>query len=68
MMFGVLLLLPPAVSYDKYYQCAHVWLYGYSESRQPLTQPEILQVGYEALALHTHPIYALNAHTLLHAS
>ena len=26
-----------SISYDKYYQCARVWLYGYSEDRQPLT-------------------------------
>jgi len=31
------------ITYDKYYQCGRVWLYGYSESRQPLSQPELLE-------------------------
>jgi ubiquitin-like-conjugating enzyme ATG3 len=31
------------ITYDKYYQSARVWLYGYSEARQPLSQPELLQ-------------------------
>lgn len=31
------------ITYDKYYQCARVWLYGYSETRQPLSQPELLE-------------------------
>ena len=30
-----------SISYDKYYQCARVWLYGYTESRQPLTQEQV---------------------------
>lgn len=30
-----------SITYDKYYQCARVWLYGYSEARQPLTQGEV---------------------------
>ncbi len=27
-----------SITYDKYYQCARVWLFGYSEARQPLSQ------------------------------
>ena len=49
-----------SISYDKYYQCARVWLYGYSESRQPLTQPEILQDisvdhALKTVSLEAHP-------------
>ena len=72
-----LLLLPitgtydVSISYDKYYQCAHVWLYGYSESRQPLTQPEILQDisvdhALKTVSLEAHPHIATGAG--LHAS
>jgi ubiquitin-like-conjugating enzyme ATG3 len=31
------------ITYDKYYQCGRVWLYGYSEARQPLAQKELLE-------------------------
>ena len=60
-----------SISYDKYYQCAHVWLYGYSESRQPLTQPEILQDisvdhALKTVSLEAHPHIATGAG--LHAS
>ena len=32
-----------SISYDKYYQCARVWLFGYTEGRQPLSQEQILE-------------------------
>lgn len=49
-----------SITYDKYYKCARVWLYGYSESRQPLTQPEILQDisvdhALKTVTLESHP-------------
>jgi len=60
-----------SISYDKYYQCARVWLYGYSESRQPLSQPEILQDisvdhALKTVSLESHPHIAGGAG--LHAS
>ena len=49
-----------SISYDKYYQCARVWLYGYSEARQPLTQPQVLQDisvdhALKTVTLEAHP-------------
>ena len=49
-----------SISYDKYYQCARVWLYGYSESRQPLSQAEVLQDisvdhALKTVSLEAHP-------------
>ena len=49
-----------SMSYDKYYQCARVWLYGYSESRQPLTQGQILEDistdhALKTVSLEAHP-------------
>lgn len=60
-----------SITYDKYYQSARVWLYGYSESRQPLTQPQILQDisvdhALKTVTLESHPHIADGAG--LHAS
>ena len=49
-----------SITYDKYYPCARVWLYGYSEARQPLSQPEILQDisvdhALKTVTLESHP-------------
>jgi len=60
-----------SISYDKYYQCARVWLYGYSETRQPLTQPELLQDisvdhALKTVSLEAHPHISEGAG--LHAS
>ena len=30
-----------SLTYDKYYQCARVWLYGYTEARLPLTSDQV---------------------------
>jgi len=48
------------ITYDKYYQCGRVWLYGYSESRQPLSQPELLEDisadhALKTVTLESHP-------------
>jgi len=48
-----------SISYDKYYQCARVWLYGYSEARQPLTQGQILE---DISADHALKTVSLEAH------
>ena len=32
-----------SLTYDKYHQCARVWLYGYSEARLPLTSDQALE-------------------------
>lgn len=48
-----------SITYDKYYQCARVWLYGYSESRQPLSQEEILE---DISADHALKTVTLEAH------
>jgi ubiquitin-like-conjugating enzyme ATG3 len=60
-----------SITYDKYYQCARVWLYGYSEARQPLSQPEILQDisvdhALKTVTLEAHPHISTGAG--LHAS
>ena len=60
-----------SLTYDKYYQCAHVWLYGYSESRQPLTQEAVLEDisadhALKTVTLEAHPHTAVGAG--LHAS
>ena len=60
-----------SISYDKYYQCARVWLYGYDENRQPLTQPQVLQDisvdhALKTVTLEAHPHISTGAG--LHAS
>jgi len=60
-----------SISYDKYYQCGRVWLYGYSESRQPLTQEQVLEDisadhALKTVTLEAHPHIAAGAG--LHAS
>ncbi|KAL3903245.1 MAG: hypothetical protein SGPRY_011754 [Prymnesium sp.] len=60
-----------SITYDKYYQCARVWLYGYSESRQPLSQEEILEDisadhALKTVTLEAHP--HITAGAGLHAS
>jgi len=60
-----------SISYDKYYQCGRVWLYGYSEIRQPLTQEEVLEDisadhAMKTVTLEAHPHISSGAG--LHAS
>ena len=50
-----------SLTYDKYYQCARVWLYGYSEARLPLTSDQVL----EKLTL-ANPSLLLRLHLRLH--
>merc|ERR1719473_1055425 len=49
-----------SLTYDKYYQCARVWLYGYSEDRQPLTSEQVLEDissdhALKTVTLEAHP-------------
>ena len=39
-----------SITYDKYYQCARVWLFGYSEARQPLSQAPRREMNTERRA------------------
>ena len=60
-----------SITYDKYYQCGRVWLYGYTEARQPLTQEQILEDissdhALKTVTLEAHPHIATGAG--LHAS
>lgn len=62
-----------SITYDKYYQCARVWLFGYSEARQPLTQAELLEDisadhALKTVTLESHPHMAGGAglHVSLH--
>ena len=60
-----------SITYDKYYQCARVWLSGYSETRQPLTQAETLEDvsadhAMKTVTLESHPHVGSGAG--LHAS
>jgi len=62
-----------SITYDKYYQCGRVWLYGYSEARQPLTQAEVLEdisadhaLKTVTLESHPHLPHALGLHASLH--
>lgn len=32
-----------SITYDKYYRCPRVWMYGYTEARQPLTNEQVLE-------------------------
>mmetsp|Transcript_1782 Transcript_1782/g.4551 ORF Transcript_1782/g.4551 Transcript_1782/m.4551 type:complete len:325 (-) Transcript_1782:125-1099(-) len=32
-----------SITYDKYYRCPRVWMYGYTEARQPLTAEQVLE-------------------------
>ena len=40
-----------SLTYDKYYQCARVWLYGYTEARLPLTSDQVRLTGDTRLPL-----------------
>ena len=60
-----------SITYDNYYRCARVWLYGYSEDRQPLTQAQVLEDisadhALKTVTLESHPHIADGAG--LHAS
>jgi ubiquitin-like-conjugating enzyme ATG3 len=46
------------ISYDKYYQTPRVWLFGYDENRQPLTQDEIYEDIMQDYAKRTVTIEA----------
>lgn len=48
-----------SISYDKYYQCARIWLRGYSEARQPLTQEQVLE---DISAEHALKTVTMEAH------
>lgn len=67
------------ITYDKYYQSGRVWLYGYSESRQPLTQAQLLEDvsadhALKTVTLESHPHIAegaglhMSIHPCKHAS
>jgi len=62
-----------SITYDKYYQCARVWLYGYDESRQPLTQELVLEdisadhaLKTVTLESHPHITHGAGLHASLH--
>jgi len=62
-----------SITYDKYYQCARVWLYGYSETRQPLSQAEVLEdisadhaLKTVTLESHPHISHGAGLHASLH--
>jgi ubiquitin-like-conjugating enzyme ATG3 len=46
------------ISYDKYYQTPRVWLFGYDESRQPLSQDQIYEDIMQDYAKRTVTIEA----------
>jgi len=57
----------------RYYQCARVWLYGYSERRQPLIQAEVLEdisadhaLKTVTLESHPHLPHTVGLHASLH--
>jgi len=62
-----------SLSYDKYYQCAHVWLYGYSEDRQPLTHEQVMEdisgdhaLKTVTLEAHPHTSHGAGLHVSIH--
>ena len=62
-----------SISYDKYYQCARVWLYGYSEDRQPLTSEQVLEdisgdhaLKTVTLEAHPHTAHGAGLHASIH--
>lgn len=62
-----------SITYDKYYQCGRVWLYGYSEARQPLSQAEVLEDVSADHALktvtmesHPHISHGVGLHVSIH--
>jgi len=62
-----------SLTYDKYYQCAHVWLYGYSESRQPLSSDQVLEdissdhaLKTVTLEAHPHMSHGAGLHVSIH--
>ena len=61
------------ISYDKYYQCARIWLYGYSEERQPLTSEQVLEdisgdhaLKTVTLEAHPHMTHGAGLHASIH--
>jgi len=62
-----------SLTYDKYYQCARVWLYGYSEARQPLTSEQVLEdissdhaLKTVTLEAHPHTSHGAGLHASIH--
>jgi hypothetical protein len=58
-----------SLTYDKYYQCARVWLYGYSEARLPLTSDQVLEkltLANPSLHLRLHLRLRLRLRLRLH--
>jgi len=60
-----------SISYDKYYQSARVWLCGYTEDRQPLSQEQVLEDissdhALKTVTLEAHP--HVSSGSGLHAS
>ena len=57
----------------RYYQCARVWLYGYSEDRQPLTSEQVLEdisadhaLKTVTLEAHPHTSHGAGLHASIH--
>ena len=49
-----------SLTYDKYYQCARVWLYGYSEARQPLTSDQASRpIAHRPVTVACRPVALL---------
>jgi len=63
------------ITYDKYYQTPRIWLFGYSESRNPLTGPQIFEDisqdhAQKTVTMESHPhlgLYAASIHPCRHA-
>jgi len=62
-----------SLTYDKYYQCARVWLYGYSEARLPLTSDQVLEdissdhaLKTVTLEAHPHTSHGAGLHASIH--
>lgn len=62
-----------SISYDKYYQCGRIWLYGYSEERQPLTSEQVLEdisvdhaLKTVTLEAHPHTAHGAGLHASIH--
>jgi ubiquitin-like-conjugating enzyme ATG3 len=65
-----------SITYDKYYQTPRVWLFGYDESRRPLTSKQIFEDisqdhAKKTVTIETHPhenLYLASIHPCKHAN
>lgn len=60
-----------SITYDKYYACPRVWLFGYTESRQPLATAQVMEDVSAEHALKTctiepHPHLELGVFASIH--